>query len=190
MIRIAVTGDIGSGKSFISRLFGYPVFNADEVVSKIYSKDKSTFLKLKKKFPEFFFEFPIKKRELIKAILKNKNNLEKITSIVHPIVKRDLALFLKKNKNKKLIILDIPLYLENKLYKKKDIIIFIDANKKKILKKIKTRKNFNNLIYLRLKKLQYSLKYKKKRSHFIIKNNFDKNSARKRVKDIINIILK
>ena len=36
MIRIALTGDIGSGKTFISKLFGYPVFNADEVVIKIY----------------------------------------------------------------------------------------------------------------------------------------------------------
>ena len=47
MIRIALVGDIGSGKSFISRLFSYPVFNADKVVSNIYSKIK-IYLKLKK----------------------------------------------------------------------------------------------------------------------------------------------
>ena len=49
MIRIALVGDIGSGKTFISKLFDYPVFNADEVVSKIYTQDKNTFIKLKKK---------------------------------------------------------------------------------------------------------------------------------------------
>ena len=48
MIRIALTGGIGSGKTFISKLFGYPVFNADEVVTKIYAKNKNVYLKLKK----------------------------------------------------------------------------------------------------------------------------------------------
>ena len=40
MIRIALVGGIGSGKTFISNLFGYPVFNADKSVSKIYSNNK------------------------------------------------------------------------------------------------------------------------------------------------------
>ena len=58
MIRIALTGDIGSGKTFISKLFGYPVFNADEVVIKIYKKNKKVFSKLKKKLPNTFTKFP------------------------------------------------------------------------------------------------------------------------------------
>ena len=48
MIRVAILGDIGSGKTFISKQFGYPIFNADEEVRKIYKKDKSCFLKIKK----------------------------------------------------------------------------------------------------------------------------------------------
>ena len=40
MIRLAVVGDIGSGKSYVAKQFGYPVFNADTEVSKIYKKDK------------------------------------------------------------------------------------------------------------------------------------------------------
>ena len=66
MIRIALVGDIGSGKTFLSKLFGYPVFNADEAVSKIYIKNKKIFLRLKNKLPNFFTNFPIKKEELIK----------------------------------------------------------------------------------------------------------------------------
>ena len=49
MIRIALVGDIGSGKTFISKLFGYPVFNADKIVAKIYYKNKKIFFKIKKK---------------------------------------------------------------------------------------------------------------------------------------------
>ena len=70
MIRIALVGSIGSGKTFISNLFGYPVFNADESVSKIYSNNKKIFYKLKKKLPKHFTDPPIKKEKLIKAILE------------------------------------------------------------------------------------------------------------------------
>ena len=51
MIRIAVVGDIGSGKSHIAKLFGYPVFNADLEVAKIYKTNKSCFKRLKKIYP-------------------------------------------------------------------------------------------------------------------------------------------
>ena len=64
MIKIGIVGDIGSGKSFVARQFGYPVFDADKEVSKIYKKNKSCFKKLKKIFPKYIFSFPIKKHEL------------------------------------------------------------------------------------------------------------------------------
>ena len=130
MIRIAIVGDIGSGKSFISNLFNQPVFNADLEVADIYRKDKSCFAKIKRAIPNYFSKFPIKKNELIDSIIANKNNLKKISTIVHPIVRKRLNDFLKKNKNKKLVILDIPLYFENKINKKKDIVIYIEAKKK------------------------------------------------------------
>ena len=119
MIRIALVGDIGSGKTFISKLFKFPVFNADKIVSEIYSKNKKIYSDLKKKLPNFFNNFPIKKKELIEAILSNETNLKKITAIIHPAVRKELFKFLKKNNRKKVIILDIPLFLENKLNKKR-----------------------------------------------------------------------
>ena len=48
MIRIGILGDIGSGKSFVANNFGYPVFNADHEVSKLYKKNKKVFFQLKK----------------------------------------------------------------------------------------------------------------------------------------------
>ena len=61
MRRIALVGDIGSGKTFFSKLFNYPVFNADLVISDLYQKDKSLFRKIKKKFPQEINDFPLKK---------------------------------------------------------------------------------------------------------------------------------
>ena len=83
MIKIGILGDIGSGKSYIAKNFGYPVFNADEEVGKLYKKNKKIFIKLKKVLPKFIYSFPINKNEIIKAIFANKTNLKKITKIIH-----------------------------------------------------------------------------------------------------------
>ena len=71
-----------------------------------------------------------------------------------------MRLFLKKNKNKKIVILDIPLLLENKINHKKDILIFVDS-KKDIEKRLIKRKNFDQKLYNKFKKLQFSSSYKK-----------------------------
>ena len=132
MIRIGIVGDIGSGKTFVAKNFGYPVFNADNEVSKLYKKNKNIFTKLNKKLPKYIFTFPIDKAQLTNAILSNKKNLNIINNTVHKEVRKKLDIFLKKNRNKKIVILDIPLFIENKIFKKTDIIIFIDSKKKDI----------------------------------------------------------
>ena len=123
MIRIGILGIIGSGKSYVAKNFGYPVFNADIEVGKIYKKDKKVFKKLKKLLPKYIYSFPINKNEMSKAILANKSNLKKIVKIVHLEVRKKMNVFLKKNKKKKFVILDIPLLLENKINKKNAILI-------------------------------------------------------------------
>ena len=185
MIRIGILGDIGSGKTYIAKCFGFPVFTADLEVAKIYKHNRIVFQKLKKDLPNYFNSFPIKKKEIIDAILSNRKNLKKIIKIVHREVRKKMNDFLRKNKHRKLVVLDIPLLLENKINKKKDILIFIESKKPEILKRLKKRKNFNMEILNNFKKMQLSLVLKKKKSQFIIKNNFKKNSVKVRVKEII-----
>ena len=100
-----------------------------------------------------------------------------------------MSIFLKKNKNKKIVVLDIPLLLENKINQKNDILIFVKSNKSEILKRLKKRENFNMKIFNNFKKIQLSLDLKKKKSEFIINNNFKKNSVRIRVKEIIKKLI-
>ena len=182
MIKIGILGDIGSGKSFVANQFGYPIFSADIEVSKIYKNDKSCFKILKKNFPNHIFSFPISKKEISKLILSNKKNLKKINKIVHPIVRVEMNKFINKNKKKKMVVLDIPLLLENKIKKKDFILVFVDAKKKNIIRNLKKRKNYNFKIIKTLKKYQLPLKYKKKKSNFVIKNNFKIQPVKKNVK--------
>ena len=189
MIRIGLVGDIGSGKSYIAKNFGYPVFNADIEVGKLYKKDKKIFNKLKKTLPKFFNSFPIDKNDVTNAILSNKNNLNKIIKIVHFEIRKKLSKFLNKNKKKKIVILDIPLLLENKINKKNDILVFVQSKKLDIVKRLKKRSNFNNKLLRKFRNIQLPLDYKKKKSHFIIKNNFTNKSIKLGIKNILKEIL-
>tara|TARA_B100001175_G_scaffold310540_1_gene313703 strand:+ start:482 stop:1057 length:576 start_codon:yes stop_codon:yes gene_type:complete len=182
MIKIGIVGDIGSGKSFVAKNFGFPVFNADKEVVEIYKRDKKCFIKLKKTIPKYIFSFPINKKEIAKSIISNQKNLKKIIKIVHPIVRLRMNQFIKKNKKKKMIILDIPLLLENKISQKVNILVFVDAKNKEIIRNLKKRKNYNLKIMQILKKFQLPLKYKRKKSDFIIKNNFKMKPMKKRIK--------
>ncbi|MDC0454520.1 dephospho-CoA kinase [Candidatus Pelagibacter sp.] len=189
MIKIGILGDIGSGKSYVANKFGYPVFNADLEVSKLYKKDKKIFNKLKKILPKYFNSFPLEKKEVTNAILANNHNLKKIVKIVHLEIRKKMSIFLNKNKNKKIVILDIPLLLENKINKKRDILIFVQSKKLDILKRLRKRNNFNKKLWNKFKDIQLPLDYKKKKSHFIIKNNFTKRSVKKNIKNILKKIL-
>jgi len=182
MIKIGILGDIGSGKSFVAKQFGFPVFDADNEVRKIYRKDKKCYIKLKKAIPKYILTFPIKKKEIVKSILFNQKNLKKIIDIIHPIIRSRMNKFINKNKKKNIIILDVPLLLENKIAKKTNILIFVEAKKKEIIKNLKKRKNYNLKIIKILKKFQLPLNYKKKKSDFVIKNNFKMQPVKKSVK--------
>ena len=189
MIKIGILGDIGSGKSYVAQNFGYPVFNADNEVAKIYKKNKKIFNKLKKLLPKYIHSFPIDKKEISNAILVNENNLTKIIKTVHTEIRKKMNIFLKKNNNQKIVILDIPLFLENKINNKKDILVFVQSKKSDILKRLKKRKNFNQKLLRKFKEIQLPIDYKKKKSQFIIKNNFTKKSVKDGIKNILKELI-
>ncbi len=189
MIRVGVIGGIGSGKSFISKLFKSPVFNADREVEILYKNSWECYKKLRKKLPRFVKSFPISKNQLIKAINEDKKNLKKISSVVHPLVRKKMKLFLNKNKRSKIIILDIPLLIENKLYNKRDILIFVKSNQNNVINRLKKRKNYNKKILLNLRKNQANLLKKRKLANYIIDNNFGPNIMKKKINSLKNKIL-
>ncbi len=189
MIKIGILGEIGAGKSYVANRFGYPVFNADLEVSKLYQKNKKIFYKLNKKLPKYISSFPIDKKQITEAILSNNSNFKKILKIVHLEIRKEMKLFLRKNKNKKIVILDIPLLLENKIYNKKDILVFIESPKRQINQRLKKRVNFNDKLFRKFKKIQFSPVYKKRKAQFIIKNKFTKKSVIMGIKNILSKIL-
>ena len=189
MIKIVLVGDIGSGKTYISKLFKAPYFSADIEVEKIYKNSRKCFQALQKKFPNLIKTFPIKKKELSNVIKKNLFDLKKIGLVVHPFVRKKLKIFLKKNKKKKIVLLDIPLYLENKMYQKGDVVIFLKTKRKDVVKRLKKRKNFNKKLLEILRKFQLTLKQKQKKSKYVLVNNYNSANIKNKVKILKDKIL-
>jgi len=181
MIIISLVGDIGSGKTYVSRLLKIPCFSADTEVKKLYKNNKDCFNALKRKFPKFIKTFPIKKKDLSNLIKNNLSHLKKIGLIVHPFIRKKLKIFLKKNKGKKMVVLDIPLYLENKMNKKNDIIVFLKTKKKDVEKILKKRKNYDKKLLNILRKSQFSLIKKKNKSNYVLINNYNSVIMKKKV---------
>ena len=189
MIRVGIMGGIGSGKTFVSKLFNCPIFNADKQVVSIYRHNKKCFSDLRKKLPIYIKSFPIKKSELINAISSNKQSLKIISSIVHPIVRRNMKKFLKEKKSSKIVVLDIPLLIENKLFKKDDVLVFVYSSKSKILNRLKKRKNYNKKVLQNLNQNQLGLLKKRKLANYIVDNNFTPSIMKKKIKILKKKIL-
>ena len=88
-----------------------------------------------------------------------------------------------------MVVLDIPLLVENKLYDKNFYLIFVQSKKNEIDKRLKKRPFYDKRIINSLRKSQKSLNYKKKISNYVIKNNFKLQSLKKSIKIIKKKIL-
>ena len=144
MIKIGITGSLASGKTTVAKIFAarkFPLFNADHEVKKIY-KQKIFKKKISKKFK--FKNLKNIKSEMKKIISKNINSIKELERIIHPIVRKKIKSFVKKNKKRKIIFFEIPLLIESKLMKDYDVVIFVNSSKKirkkRYLKKAKMKK--------------------------------------------------
>ena len=182
MISIGVTGSISSGKSTVSKFMAknkYPKFSADEIVLDLYKN---------KKFINLLFEkLKLNSKKEIKAqvkllVQKNKNKLKILESIIHPLVRNRMNKFLKKKH--KILILEIPLLIENKLEKYFNKIIFVDAKKTLRLKRY-LKNNIDKKTFNILNKRQLSPAIKKKECDAVINNNYSLAILKKNVKNLI-----
>ena len=171
MKKIGITGSLASGKTTASKILSYkkgPLFSADKIVRNLYSIKK--FKKIVSR------EFGIKNYSNIKKIIK----LEKI---IHPLVRKEMHKFLKKNKKEKFTFLEIPLLIESKLMKNFDVIIFIKAKRRIRMQRFK-QKGGNQKIFNILNKKQLTDKKKIKYCNHVVVNEKNLKILKKNLLDI------
>jgi len=184
MMIIGLTGSLASGKTTASKIISNkrgPLFNADKVVKKLYYQKK--FKKLLAKKLNFKFDKSFKEN-LKNKILKKRAILRKLEKIIHPLVRKEMKIFLKKNAKKKLLFLEIPLLIESKLTKYFDTIIFIKSNKNLRLKRFMSRGGSRELFSL-LDNHQIKDSKKMKFCDHIVVNNKSLSVLKKKLSNII-----
>ena len=185
MKKFGITGSLASGKTTTSKILSFkkgPLFSADTIVKNLYRKKEFKNIVSKK--------FKIQKKGNLKKILRNKilsNNLSlnKLENIIHPLVRREMNSFIKKNKRKKFIFFEIPLLIESKLMKKFDVIIYVKAKKSIRLKRFLSKGGNKKLFHLLNDKQLSDFKKVKFAQHIIVNNNNIK-ILKKRLLDILN----
>jgi dephospho-CoA kinase len=191
MVRVGIIGSVGSGKSFVANIFkelNFNIFSADNEVNNIYKKDKSVNKKISRFFKLKLYNGRIDKQELRNALKKNPKKFSFLNKIIHPIVRKKLVLFLSKFKKNRLVVLDIPLLVENKMFNFVDIFILIKTRSNFFNTRIKKRKNLDKHFLNILKKQQRSEKIKESYADFVIYNS-SKNKVKLQVKNILDKIL-
>jgi dephospho-CoA kinase len=190
MVRVGILGSVGSGKTFIANIFkelSFNIFSADSEVANIYKNNKTVNRKIAKFFKLKLYKGKINKQDLRDSLKKNPKKFKFLNKIIHPIVRKRLAIFLSRFEKNKLVVLDIPLLVENKMLNFVDILVLVKTRSNSFLSRIKKRKNLDKQFLNILKKQQASEKIKETYADFIIYNS-SKNKVKLQVKNIIDKI--
>ena len=196
MITIAITGNIGSGKSTITKIIrelGFKVFDSDKEVKKaLTNKDLINQIskEFKSKIPGLIKRNTINKDKLGEFVFSNPEELKKLEQLVHPKVWESKEKFFKKNFNEQAVFLDIPLLFEKKLQSKFDFIIRTrvpeEVQKKRVLK----RKNMTNAKFNHIRKAQINYSdIEKKCISLDINTQEDIKIIKKKVKNFLEKVL-
>ena len=173
-LKIGITGGIGSGKTFVSNIFsklGIPVFNADSQAKNYMAHDSKLINKIQNIFGYQIYENGILQKEsLAKLIFNNKNNLEKLNQLVHPLVKKKFNHWCKEQTSK-IVIKETAILFESNSHLDIDKIICISSNLETRVNRVILRDNTSREKVLSRVRSQMSQDQKEKLSDFVILND-------------------
>tara|TARA_B100000886_G_scaffold234538_1_gene164020 strand:+ start:1648 stop:2259 length:612 start_codon:yes stop_codon:yes gene_type:complete len=197
MITIAITGNIGSGKSTITKIIrelGFKVFDSDKEVKKALTKKdliNQISKEFKSKIPGLIKRNTINKAKLGEFVFSNPEELKKLEQLVHPKVWESKEKFFEKNCNEQAVFLDIPLLFEKKLQSKFDFIIRTRVSEEVQKKRVLKRENMTNDKFNNIRKAQISFSgVKKKCISLDINTQEDIKIIKKKVKNFLEKVLK
>ena len=180
MLKIGLTGGIGSGKTMISKIFaekGYKIFNSDEIAKMIIKNDYS----VKNSIINFFgtnsyIGDDLNSRYISEIIYSDKVKLNYLNSIVHPMVFHQFEKFLKSNLNSKILV-ESAILFESNFYKMLDDNILLISPKADRISRIIKRDNINRSEIEKIMSVQWSDKKKISLATYVIENiNFSETS--------------
>ena len=177
MIKLGITGGIGSGKTIVCKVFnclGVPVFNSDFVARNVVDQEQSVIQKIKSEFgTDIYSNDFLDRKKLSKLVFENKSALECLNAIVHPVVKKKFEFWLLENRNSPFVIKEAAILFESGAFKEMDKIATVYAPESIRLKRVINRDNITAELIKKRIENQISEQEKIKRSDFVIINDDD-----------------
>lgn len=197
MIRIGLTGGIGTGKSTISLMLKeakFKVIDADIVAKDVLVKYPEILDKVRVEFGEGFFDWrgDFRRKEFGNHIFRFPKQRIKYENIILPYIKSEIMNNIEKlqSEGEKIVIVDAPTLIETKLHEEMDYVILVTADNSTQLQRLKARDKLSNNDALNRINAQMTLEKKKDFANIIIDNNKDLLYAKEQVDDFIDFINK
>ena len=175
MMRIGITGGIGSGKSTVCKIFnvlGIPIYNADENARRLMAEDESLVKKIKNLLGEDTYKNNQPDRTKIASLVfSNREKLEQLNALVHPVVGRDFLRWADTHKNHAYIIKEAAILFESGADKGLDAVIFVSAPKALRVQRIMQRDGITAEQLKQRMKNQWPERKKNQLADFVILND-------------------
>ena len=192
MIKIGLTGSIGMGKTETGKIFsefGFPLYNADNAVHRLYTPGQKGAEKIKETFPAAINpDGSVNRENLSKEVLGDTEKIKILEGIIHPLVGEDREIFFLENSNAHAVVLDIPLLFETGGEKYVDIIVVVDVPKDIQEKRVLSRTNMTKEKFEKIISEQMPNELKKKRADFVVDTSISIEDATRQVGEIVKKI--
>ena len=193
MLKVGITGGIGSGKSTITSLFhdlGVPIYNSDERAKWLLSNDVDLIDQIKILFgQESYSNNKLNRAHIANIVFQDNDMLKELNAIVHPLVKIDFENWLLLQKKEPLVIKEAAILIESGAYKELDVLIVVLADKKTRIKRVINRDNVSKEDVEKRMETQISDSERLKFANFSVDNNTDQSNLKMQVGELYKQLL-
>lgn len=192
-LRIAVTGNIGSGKTAFTKFLadeGYPVIPADDLSKDILMNDPEVRNEIVKEFgARSYIGNKINNKYLAEEVFSNKNKLKKINSVLHPRVRTKIELLTEEYfKNSNVVFVEAALIYESKVEKMYDYVVLITADKEIRMKRSMKSKKLSEIEFIKRENNQLPEDIKKQKADFVFTNDGSLRELKEKAKLLVNLL--
>jgi len=176
MLKIGITGNIGSGKTTASKIFeilGIPVFYADDAAKKIMVTDRQLISEIKDAFggASYFDDGTLNRKHIAAIVFNNDGQLARLNSLVHPATFRAFDAWVKTISDVPYVLKEAALLFESTAYKMCDYNIMVQAPLETRIARVIKRDGLSREEIEKRNSYQFSEEKKTQLANFVIKND-------------------
>lgn len=195
MIKVGLTGGIGSGKSTVSTILKnnkFKIIDADDIAKEVLEKNPQILETVRVEFGSGFFDWrgEFRRKEFGNHIFRFPKQRVKYEQIIMPYIKKYIEEELEdyRKKKEKIVILDAPTLIENKMHEEMDYVILVCADNSVQIRRVMERDKLSKVEAVSRINSQMSMEEKKEYANILIDNNGDLENTKRQVDDLIKFL--